>query len=139
MSRARRVVENAFGILASRFRVLHRPMTQNVENTIDIVHCCCVLHNLFRVQNPLPDTRLIDAEGPDHRLIPGTWHANAELVDTYQASMGVAGIVNAEAKNLRRELTEFYTTDWGSSVAIVNGGVNKYYPSKALFMAGLLA
>ena len=111
LSRARRVVENAFGILAARFRVLHRPMAQKVENTIDIVYCCCVLHNLFRVRNPLPDIRLVDAEGPDHRLIPGMWHANAELVDTSQASMGVAGRVNAEAKNLRRELTEFYTTD----------------------------
>nr|XP_047125619.1 uncharacterized protein LOC124807612 [Hydra vulgaris] len=35
-SRARRVVENAFGIASSRFRVFHKPIIANVENVIAI-------------------------------------------------------------------------------------------------------
>ena len=37
LSRARRVVENAFGIMASRFRVLRQPILQNYENAIQTV------------------------------------------------------------------------------------------------------
>lgn len=42
LSRARRVVENAFGILASRFRIFNRPIPLNIETTESLVknHLC---------------------------------------------------------------------------------------------------
>lgn len=45
LSRARRVVENAFGILSSRFRVLRRTLKLDLENVDAIVLACCALHN----------------------------------------------------------------------------------------------
>lgn len=37
LSRARRVIENAFGIMASRFRVFRRPIMADPENVVSIV------------------------------------------------------------------------------------------------------
>jgi hypothetical protein len=42
------VVENAFGILASRFRVFLTPISINVSNVHAVVLACCVLHNFLR-------------------------------------------------------------------------------------------
>ena len=45
LSRARRIVENAFGILAQRFRLYNRRLQLNVENVDKVVKASCVLHN----------------------------------------------------------------------------------------------
>jgi hypothetical protein len=52
LSRARRVVENAFGILASRFRCLLTTLQPRPQVVIKIVHACVILHNLLRMRNP---------------------------------------------------------------------------------------
>lgn len=51
MSRARRIVESAFGILANRFRVLLNPI--NLCSTkVEIITCTCVLlHNFLAIEN----------------------------------------------------------------------------------------
>ena len=51
LSRARRIVENVFGIFANRFRIF---LLQSVapENTIKIVLASCVLHNYLRTESP---------------------------------------------------------------------------------------
>ena len=51
LSRARRIVENAFGILANRFRVFLSPIL-SPGNTEKIVLASCVLHNYLRTKSP---------------------------------------------------------------------------------------
>lgn len=48
LSRARRYVECAFGILANKWRVLHTPIQVGPDFTDKIVKACCVLHNYVR-------------------------------------------------------------------------------------------
>ncbi|XP_047032739.1 protein ALP1-like [Helicoverpa zea] len=50
LCRARRVVENSFGILAQKFRIFNRPIETNVETAIHIVKAACCLHNFIRVK-----------------------------------------------------------------------------------------
>lgn len=48
LSRARRIIENTFGILANRFRIFHTAMDLQVNNVDKIVMTCCTLHNFLR-------------------------------------------------------------------------------------------
>ncbi|XP_057299342.1 uncharacterized protein LOC130629968 [Hydractinia symbiolongicarpus] len=52
LSRARRIVENAFGILANRFRVVLSPMLLPPENVKKVTLACCALHNFLRKKKP---------------------------------------------------------------------------------------
>ncbi|XP_068129725.1 uncharacterized protein [Hyperolius riggenbachi] len=45
LSRARQVVECAFGVLANKWRVLHSSINLSVPNAISVVKATCVLHN----------------------------------------------------------------------------------------------
>lgn len=48
LSRARRYVECTFGILANKWRILHRPLNVSKQLSKDIVKACVVLHNIVR-------------------------------------------------------------------------------------------
>lgn len=50
LSRARRVIENAFGIAASRFTIFRRPIVANVQKTTEITEAVVSLHN-FLIRN----------------------------------------------------------------------------------------
>lgn len=52
LSRARHVVENAFGILASRFRIFHTQINLEPKNISKVVMATCVLHNFLMQQQP---------------------------------------------------------------------------------------
>lgn len=52
MCRGRRVVENAFGILSNRFRILQTSMNVEVHRAEIIVLACCALHNFLRKKSP---------------------------------------------------------------------------------------
>lgn len=46
--RARRIIENVFGILAARFHIFRSPINTSVHNINKIVLACGVLHNFLR-------------------------------------------------------------------------------------------
>nr|CAI5834072.1 unnamed protein product [Callosobruchus analis]CAI5861676.1 unnamed protein product [Callosobruchus analis] len=76
LSRARRVVENAFGICSTVFRVLRKPLLLKPENAQLVVMACVHLHNYLR-KSPTskhlycPDGALDSEE--NGQVILGTW------------------------------------------------------------------
>ncbi|KAH9629006.1 hypothetical protein HF086_007491 [Spodoptera exigua] len=50
LSRARRTVENAFGILRARFRIFQGPMQVQPDMADIIVQAACALHNYLRTE-----------------------------------------------------------------------------------------
>jgi len=52
LSRARNVVECAFGIMTERFHCLRHAMGVVPETVELAVKTCCMLHNMLREQNP---------------------------------------------------------------------------------------
>lgn len=50
-SRARRIVDCAFGMMTKKFRVLELAMLVHPDITKNIVLACCVLHNVIRVKD----------------------------------------------------------------------------------------
>ena len=48
LSRARRIVECIFGILANKWRIFYRPIDVNPDFCDNIIKACCVLHNYVR-------------------------------------------------------------------------------------------
>ena len=66
LSRARRVVENAFGILANRWRVLLTHMLITPERAELVVLASCALHNMLRTRLPTYTNGLVDREDTEH-------------------------------------------------------------------------
>ena len=74
LSRARRVVENAFGILSNRFRCLLSTLLTTPDRVQKITMACCVLHNLLSLRNPRQVVAQVDHENPEtHEVTPAAW------------------------------------------------------------------
>jgi len=56
-------VENAFGILASRFRCLLTTLATTLETATKITKACLILHSLMRMQYPALQNAELDVEG----------------------------------------------------------------------------
>ena len=69
-SRASRVIENAFGILASRWRIFNTPIIATVENIQSYVKAAIVLHNYLRQTENAIYSPTGDSSG---KIKPGHW------------------------------------------------------------------
>ena len=89
LSRGRRVIDNAFGILATKFRICHCVIIAKPAKVTKIAQAACGLHNYLKIseaQNP-PSFRLycphgyVDHEDRQGNLICGEWrqHDNSGL------------------------------------------------------------
>ena len=79
-SRARRVIENCFGILSARFRILQKPIRASVENAEKYVLACLALHNYLRLTDNAHYTPagFIDSEDKHGNFVPGEWRSQNE-------------------------------------------------------------
>lgn len=88
LSRARRVVENSFGILANRFQVLLTTMMHEADTVRLLVKACVLLHNLMRSRYPAMQNRLVDKDGPNGDVAPGAWREGLNLEEANPVQVG---------------------------------------------------
>ncbi|WAR05897.1 HARB1-like protein [Mya arenaria] len=81
LSRARRVVENAFGLLAMRFQCLLGCLNQMPETVDLIILACVTLHNLISIRYPAIARLAVDQEDEHNQLVPGEWRQGRQLAD----------------------------------------------------------
>lgn len=112
LSRARRIVENAFGILGNRFGCLLTHMRQQPRTVTTITEACVCLHNVMRLRYPGQQNAIMDQEAPDHRVVPGAWRDQRNMEDMNDVALG--NQATARAKVQRLYLTHYVNSEVGS-------------------------
>ncbi len=113
LSRGRRIVENAFGLLSQRWRVIKNGIQLSPDKARRLVLCCVVLHNLMRQH--FPDLQDINLDGPEDaqgNFQPGLWRQDAG--DFWNVEADNRGRANARGKDLRDYLADYFISEQGA-------------------------
>ncbi|XP_041983244.1 protein ANTAGONIST OF LIKE HETEROCHROMATIN PROTEIN 1-like [Aricia agestis] len=116
LSRARRIVENGFGILASRFRVLGKPIQVTEETTIKIVLCACTLHNWLRTtaSNTYTPPGTTDYEDIiNFQIIQGQWRSEINELPSIRRSR-----INNRSKLIAEKMRDKYKNYFNDDGAV---------------------
>lgn len=100
LCRARRVTENAFGLLSQVFRVYYTPIAINPEVCDKLVMVTCCLHNLLR-----------DAFLEKNSKIFYEYDPNVNLPHNIIPLAGVGGFANADGLEIRNMFTDFFNEE----------------------------
>lgn len=120
LSRARRVIENTFGIAAARFRIFRRPIHARVDMVVRVTKAVVALHNYimngrsFRKSSRYCPVGFTDREGPGGRQLDGEWR---NIVGNDEGLMDIrrAGSNNysRSAKRVREEFSNYFLSSAG--------------------------
>lgn len=120
LSRARRLVENVFGLIANKFRILRKPILLEPEKVRKIVLAICALHNFLikrkeSATNYAPTGTFDKEDETTHANINGAWRQEDGMpTDTlFSLQGGVCQNHSNEAKLVRDELKEYFTSPVG--------------------------
>lgn len=111
LSRGRRVVENAFGIASSVFRVLRKPILLSPDKATKVVLAVIHLHNFLRKKSSQKYTPRgsLDIE-TETETIPGSWRNDSELLSLLPLTSLPRRSGN-DAKETRLHLAEHFMTN----------------------------
>ncbi|KAM7300574.1 uncharacterized protein ISCGN_016185 [Ixodes scapularis] len=113
LSRARRVVETAFGILAQKWRILRRPFRANDQNINRIIAACVALHNFMLKQSAVSAASycpvgLADSEDWEGRVKDGSWRSDKPKGGALAATPPVGCNPNQYARTMRSKLSHHF-------------------------------
>lgn len=113
LSRARRFVENAFGIVVSRWRVLRGRMMVGPQVAQQVVLAVCVLYNFLTKPEEVCSTYLppgmADTADSDGRITNGSWRLDSSPKESWQSlpQQGNRGHC-VSAKEVRDNCRDFF-------------------------------
>lgn len=115
LCRARRVVENTFGILSAVFRVLHKPLLLEPNKAVSVVLACVYLHNFLR--HSKTSKRLYTPEGTfdaedisSRKVLPGSWRRETSEGTSFLPFNKVGRKPSSKAWQIREQFTEYFST-----------------------------
>ncbi len=120
--RARRIIENAFGVWSGRWRIFKKPIIADTENVILYVKATLCLHNWLRtlecdINNPGEDDYCppgyVDKELGDGTIQGGVWRQGES---GSLSSVGKTGSNNhgTEAVAIRKQFMNYFTSPEGA-------------------------
>ena len=110
LSRAQRIVENAFGILSSGFRILLRTLELYVQNVIQVVRACLALHNFLM---EMKDTNYapagyLDTEDGHGNLVLGAWRREVESSTNNLSGHSSDRPSTLKARDIRDDMKDYF-------------------------------
>lgn len=116
LSRARRTIENSFGILVSRWRILRKAIQCKEETAHKIILALLALHNFIMSTN---STKYCPPNFPDHEkdngtIVHGEWRhdcVQGVMSDLYPVGSNHAALT---ANTQRNMLRNYFMSDAGS-------------------------
>lgn len=133
LSRARRIVENAFGILSARWRIFRKPMEMNPTNVDIVIKATIALHNFLKTTDitNAPNTRyvppsFVDTMDHEGEIRPGAWRSHVDENETGMRETGrlSTNTSSQSAMRIRENFTNFFASPAGS-VPWQNSVVNR--------------
>ena len=109
-SRARRISENLFGILANKWRVFQQPLNLSPQKACSITLCALVLHNFLRrssSKNVYTPPGYVDSFDSQGQLVQGHWRL--ETKNSLGVFSGIASQVGRKAPKNAKVIRENYT------------------------------
>ena len=117
LSRARRIVENAFGILSRRFAVFSKPIALEPEKVQVIVLAACALHNFLRSKSSasaiyMPDGSVDREDAQTHTVMEGDWRNDPSPNHNFvHLSVQGGNRSGADLRGIRDEFCEYFNTN----------------------------
>ncbi|GFW95269.1 DDE Tnp4 domain-containing protein [Trichonephila clavipes] len=111
-SRARRVSENAFGILAWRFRVFSKAIELKPDTIDRVILAACSLHNWLRKTSPghyMSQNALDREDFNTGEVTPGQWRLHANTLRPV-TSLG-SNNPNRTAIQIRQQFMKYFTEE----------------------------
>ena len=126
ISRGRRCIENAFGILAARFRIFHTVVFKDPENVDKLVQAAICLHNFIKQnEDNLPASQhryvplnFVDKE-IDGQVIPGQWRNEVSQNCSLRRASDQRRLGARNAKQSASEYREFIKDYFNSHIGSV--------------------
>lgn len=118
LSRARRTIENTFGVLAARWRIFRKPIIASEPLVKNIIKACVVLHNWLRdkelqispsLRHYIPPG-FVDQEDSTGRVEEGRWRLEPQAFSRSNIAGNARNYTQA-AKEIREQFTKYFMTN----------------------------
>lgn len=115
LSRARRTIENSFGLLAAKWRIFRTPIQTKLETVDKIVVAAVCLHNfiLIEEENLKPHQKsycppnFVDTDD-NGVFVPGQWRNESAPVNTFLSLRAQGGNAPKRQVYIREKLAQFF-------------------------------
>jgi hypothetical protein len=122
LSRSRRTIENAFGILAARWRFLHRTIQASPDRVDCYVRAACVLHNYLQKKAATDSYGQIlycpqgfaDTYTADGTFVAGHWRSDSNDNFNVPLTNAPSNRHGVTAAAIRNTLADYFYSDAGS-------------------------